>query len=122
MAMVGAVLLTGCGADDGRTSRQRSRCVRPRRRSGPVRRRKPERGGTGDVGAESYAGAKAELGTDTEPVDLGDEAFHAGDHLFVRTGDTVVPVQVERRSIRVPSVEDAALEEAATAILDALGG
>jgi hypothetical protein len=73
------------------------------------------------TGAQSYAEAKAELGPATEPADLGDEAFHAGNHLFVLTGDTVVLVQVERRSIKVPSVEDAALEEAAAVILDAIG-
>jgi hypothetical protein len=72
------------------------------------------------TGSESYAEAKSDLGTDTEPDGLGDEAFHVGNHLFVLTGDTVVLVQVERGSIKVPSVEDAALEEAATVILEAL--
>jgi hypothetical protein len=73
------------------------------------------------TGAESYAEAKVELGPAVEPAALGDESFHAGNHLFVLTGDTVVLIQVERRSIKVPSVEDAALEEAATIILDAIG-
>jgi hypothetical protein len=74
-----------------------------------------------DRGGSNFDRQKELFGVDSEVDGLGDEAFRSGAYLFVRTGDTLVFMQVVRDAgLGAGGVDDARLEAAMTTVLENL--